>query len=73
MISHSDMTPQQKAIEIYHSFDKLIYFDDRVHCKDCALIAIKEIKLALIDNHDYTKCKVIFDYWEEVKIELEKL
>ena len=72
------MTPQQKAIEIYHSFDKLIYFDDRVHCKDCALLCVEEIitENHLLDNYqaEFTEHLINrLEFWEEVKIELEKI
>ena len=69
------MTPQQKAIELYNRFniDSGSWKMDDTQIKECALIAIEEIKLALMDNHDHTKCKVSFDFWEEVKIELEKI
>ena len=35
--------------------------------KEVALVLVDEIIQALKDNHDYSKCKVRFDYWEEVK------
>ena len=69
------MTPKDKALELYYGFDKLIYFNDKVHCKDCALLCVEKI---ITENHfldnfhaDFTGHLVKrLEFWEQVKAEL---
>jgi hypothetical protein len=69
------MTPKEKALELYHGFDKLIYMTDRVHCKDCALLCVEKI---IIENNFLDNFHVEFtshlvrrlEFWEQVKAEL---
>ncbi len=71
------MTPQEKAKELFDKIDTVIdewgnypmCFDTS---KQCALIVVDEIieeALGLDDNDYQSK----YDYWEQVKQELEKL
>jgi hypothetical protein len=76
------MTPKEKAIELVYKYscmqlgedfdkwkEKGIVFDSRD--KACALIAVDEVIEALHEHH--WQNRLIIDYWEEVKHELEKL
>jgi hypothetical protein len=72
------MTPREKADELYSKlfFALPSYADEgqQEHkaAKQCALIAVDEIieeALGLDDNDYQSK----FDYWQEVKQEIEKL
>ena len=76
------MTPKEKAEELVHKFKKYSYYpttnDDVLfvnelnnNAKQCALIAVSEIKRC-IDWHIYPLDKE-WRYWGEVKQELEKL
>jgi Pyruvate/2-oxoacid:ferredoxin oxidoreductase delta subunit len=70
-----NMTPKEKALELYYGFDKLIYFNDQVNCKDCALLCVDKI---ISENHFLDNFKVEFtshlvkriDFWEQVRAEL---
>jgi hypothetical protein len=69
------MTPKQKAAEL---FDMMLYNDgDKYHhCshyvgKNCALIAVDEIRSCINWNH-YPLDKE-WRFWDEVKQEIEKL
>jgi hypothetical protein len=73
------MTPKEKAKELYnkcnpHCLTKSFYGDDieRQSTKQCALIAVDEILLA-IDWHEYEYPNEQFEYWHEVKTEIENL
>ena len=70
------MTPKEKAKELV---DKFVSLDHDVFCsvnypysKQCALIAVKEIKEA-IDWHEYEYPNETFDYWEQVEKEIQNL
>jgi hypothetical protein len=75
------MTAKEKAEELV---DKMYYsrkYKDGenyraqeawVHAKQCALIAVDEIINSVVIT-DLTIAQNQFDYWEEVKSELEKL
>jgi len=61
------MKPKEKALELFNKMDMIIYTDQdnwKDQCKKCALIAVDEI---LSTN---TKMPI---FWNEVKLELEKL
>ena len=70
------MTPKEKAKELFDKFMKPV---DGLHkypmcfdtAKQCALIAVDELIEALHEHH--WQNRLIIDYWEEVKHELEKL
>lgn len=78
------MTPKEKATELYDMFYKVNYIDDYDYLtghnsKECAKIAVDEIINAPshIDipekYEEYIDFRSYFDYWQEVKQELEKL
>ena len=64
------MTPKEKAEELVNRFiyrrTDYVEIDD---AKQCALIAVDEI----LDNNLWFKDEVNNNYWQEVKIEIEKL
>jgi IS1 family transposase len=60
------MTPQEKAKELIRQF----YSVGAVECKQCALIAVDEI-LDLIPEMAFGNR--YYDYFKEVKHEIEKL
>ena len=71
-----DMTPQEKAKELFEKFDDLLtYRESKTKTKECALIAVNEI------IHESSEkiyrlgrcCLVDREYWQEVKQEIEKL
>jgi hypothetical protein len=72
------MTPQQKANEMYSKYDDLlnkdfinpIVFDNQL--KQCVLIAIDELIEIACDYSDFDET-VTKEYWDKVKIEIEKL
>ena len=75
----TEMTPKEKAEELVHEFKKFAYYpttnDDvlfvnqlNFNAKQCALIAVDEILNAVTAIADKR-----YDYWKEVKQELEKL
>lgn len=65
------MTPKEKAREL---FDKMCYWhmvdggSNQHEAKQCALVAVDEIIKTL-----KPPCLTEFDYWQEVKSEIEKL
>jgi hypothetical protein len=63
------MTPKEKADSIFQQMYKILWHtnSDPIHCKQCALIAVEEIRdnLPLITD--------IQQYWINVKFEIEKL
>ena len=70
------MTPKEKAKELikryYRDSDLLVEDLSWIQAKECALIAVDEIleeALGLDDNDYQSK----YDYWLEVKQEIEKL
>jgi hypothetical protein len=66
------MTPAEKAQELYDKMENSIFIEPEPtwegQCKQCALIAVDEITDALEKNGSWN-----YDYWEEVKQEIEKL
>ena len=72
------MTPQEKADELYSKYDDLlnkdfgnpIVFDNQI--KQCALISVDEIIEELLSGIDFWMERRI-KYWQEVKLELNKL
>lgn len=77
------MEPKQKAEELIEKYND--YLQQEMQCivyvyqaKQCALIAVDEILEYIDSNHNgyYTmpeSVKIKYDYYEEVKQELEKL
>lgn len=74
------MTPKEKANELFHKFCYAIrieetdsgYFTNVLYAQICALIAVNEIlemDLPILEEDADT----FYDYWEEVKQEIEKL
>jgi hypothetical protein len=77
------MTPKEKAEELVHNFKKYSYYpktnDDvlfvnelNYNAKQCALIAVDEIRDAIIEINEYDY-QSLENYWYRVKQELEKL
>ena len=68
------MTPKEKAKELTNSFYRIIPLDkmtiDYNLAKKCALISVDEIMNYMTPQTD---SKEAFDYWREVKQEIEKL
>jgi hypothetical protein len=71
------MTPKEKAEELVHKFKKYSYYpktnNDMLfvnelnnNAKQCALIAVEQILEIIFSDYDW-------QYWDEVKQELEKL
>lgn len=65
------MTPKEKAEELYNTY--LDYTQGDYNCKQCALIAVDEIKQQLIENLSNDISAIYAIYWEKVKQEIEKL
>ena len=71
------MTPKEKAIELYNKFlnpsgDTYLYgMLEHESAKECALIAVDEIMLNEKINH--SSLDKTYEYWEEVKKEIENL
>ena len=75
------MTPKKKAKELYDKFYPYVMMDgyyyeateegDIQNAKECALIAVDEIRSCISWNH-YPLDKE-WKFWEEVKQEIEKL
>ena len=63
------MTPKKKAIELIDKFCATRLYDEQG--KECALIAVDEI----IKDRERLKDAFFYceNYWQEVKIEIEKL
>lgn len=69
------MTPKEKAAELVNKFVQYTPAEEGIEypfAKQCALIAVKEIKEA-IDWHEYEYPNETFDYWEQVKQEIQNL
>jgi hypothetical protein len=64
------MTPKEKAEQLINKFFFDTMLDELEDAKDCALIAVDEIKEFM---SPMVHSKQAYDYWEEVKEELEKL
>jgi hypothetical protein len=77
------MTPQEKAYDLIDKFRQNQFsgclictddFDDKnKSSKQCALIAVDEIKQQLIENLSNDISAIYAIYWEKVKQEIEKL
>jgi hypothetical protein len=65
------MTPKEKAIELFEKFNKpdTTHYPYVHNAQQCALIAVDEIKSLLYDADRMIQ----YDYWYEVKQEIEKL
>jgi hypothetical protein len=67
------MSPKEKAKELkdkYMNVKWQIYIDD---AKQCALIAVDEVIQQLTPIEKAPNNKFAFQYWQEVKQEIEKL
>jgi hypothetical protein len=58
------MTPKEKAQELISKFIQTN--GNSFFAKECALIAVDELKQESVVKND-------FDYWQEVKTEIERL
>jgi hypothetical protein len=68
------MTPKEKAEELAdkflgHAYDGISSAEE--NCIECALIAVDQVIEALQEHH--WQNRLIINFWEEVKNELEKL
>jgi hypothetical protein len=67
------MTPKEKAQQLIYAFEAFTDKDNEFEfAKQCALIAVDE----LIQNNCFVSTGIkqsIYDYWQEVKTEIEKL
>jgi hypothetical protein len=71
------MTPEEKALKLYHKFFREIPahidIDDRIIAKKCALVAVDETLWVLNElDHDLPDDDTIL-FYSEVKQEIEKL
>jgi hypothetical protein len=68
------MKPKEKAKELFNKFNSALIDEIKHNAArnfvsfNCALIAVDEIMKAGSDVDEYAEC-----YWQEVKIEIEKL
>jgi hypothetical protein len=62
------MTPKEKAEELFEKFNNpdTKYYQYVHNAQQCALIAVNEILEIIYSNYDY-------EYWKEVRDEIEKL
>ena len=70
------MTPKEKAEELYIKMENKIHIEPYTWeetCKECALIAVDEVKEQLTSNLDNEVSAIHAIYWEKVKQEIEKL
>ena len=68
------MTPKEKAIELVDKYNlnkNLYYSITEYQAKECALIAVDEIMLNEKINH--SSLDKTYEYWEDVKKEIEAL
>lgn len=67
------MTPTEKAVQLYRYY--IDYTQGHYNCKQCCLIAVNEI----LNQYSFGKFdfKILdeaeFNYWQEVKQEIDKL
>ena len=69
------MTPKEKAAELVNKFVQYTPAEEGIEypfAKQCALIAVKEIKEA-IDWHKYAYPIEEHDYWEKVEQEIQNI
>jgi hypothetical protein len=67
-------TAKQKAEELFIKMDMIIYTDQDngdSQCIRCALVAVVEILNVISTGTDFDEYE--YDFWQEVKQELEKL
>ena len=64
------MTPKEKAIEL---IDRMYHYKwrEKQRAKECALISVDEVIEALHEHH--WQNRLIINFWQEVKQEIEKL
>lgn len=68
------MSPKEKAIELVDKYDEtLTYLESKAKAKQCALIAVDEILEVISFNKYDDKYWEEEEYWNEVKLEIEKL
>jgi hypothetical protein len=67
------MTPKEKAEDLVnkYKFTEIPNYTSMLEVKQCALIAVDEILLN--EENKHSVLSKIYDYWEEVKQEIEKL
>jgi hypothetical protein len=68
------MTPKEKAEKLYNKYAPyMLEWDgvDKWAVKECALISVDEVIEALHEHH--WQNRIIIDYWQEVKQEINKL
>lgn len=63
------MTPREKASELIVDYQMVVTSLDYNEAKQCALVMVDEIKRILYDQDSMIR----YDYWFEVKQEIEKL
>ena len=63
------MTPREKASELIVDYQMVVTSLDYNEAKHCALVMVDEIKRILYDQDSMIR----YDYWFEVKQEIEKL
>ena len=69
------MTPKEKADSIFHQMYKILWHTnaDPIHCKECALIAVEEVRFFHESLFYATEGSLFDDYLNKVKQEIEKL
>jgi hypothetical protein len=60
------MSPKDKAEEL---FDKMSFETHKHNAKQSAIIAVEEIETVLLQERVFES----LEYWQEVKLEIEKL
>lgn len=65
------MTPKEKAEELVAKYRRMLPMNKTttLDAKNCALIAVDEIKSSLFNNNLMN----MYDYWFEVKQQIERL
>jgi hypothetical protein len=69
------MTPKEKAQQLFNTYHydvTLFYALSIIESKKCALIAVQEVIDTLYEYH-YDSASGAYEFWTEVKEELEKL
>ena len=77
------MTPKEKAVELFNKMDMIIYTDQdnwKSQCIRCAIIGVEEIlqevPTEILDTYKGETNFVYnerYDFWQNVKLELERL
>lgn len=71
------MSPKEKAIELFNTFhyDKLLYHELGIrHSRQCALIAVSEIKKCTkYEKQMFENDRFSEDYWNLVQQEINKI